>query len=89
MSVAVHAYSSNPNSRLVMINDRLLHEGAQVDPSLRLEEITPDGMIFSFKGYRFQLRAQASGGNADTQIAPANQQGSGSAPVERPTRKRD
>ncbi len=89
MSVAVHAYSSNPNSRLVMINDRLLHEGAQVDPSLRLEEITPDGMIFSFKEYRFHLGAQVSGGYADTQTAPANQQGLGSAPVERPTRKRD
>jgi general secretion pathway protein B len=61
MSVALHAYSSNPSGRLVVINDRLLHEGAQVGPSLRLEEITPDGMIFTFKEFRFHLGAHGSG----------------------------
>lgn len=61
MSVALHAYSSNPSGRLVVINDRLLHEGAQVGPSLRLEEITPDGLIFTFKEYRFHFGTHGPG----------------------------
>ncbi|MBI4291001.1 MAG: general secretion pathway protein GspB [Betaproteobacteria bacterium] len=53
MSIAVHAYSSNPKDRLVSINNRMLREGDSVQPGLGLEQITPDGMIFSYKGYRF------------------------------------
>lgn len=54
LAVQLHAYSSNPGERLVSINFRSLREGAYVTPDLRLERITPDGMIFSYKGYRFQ-----------------------------------
>jgi general secretion pathway protein B len=53
MSIAVHAYSSNPKDRLVSINNRMLREGDILQPGLGLEQITPDGMIFSYKGYRF------------------------------------
>lgn len=54
MSVQVHSYSEAPEQRLVGINDRLLKEGDAVAPGLRLEQITPDGMIFSYKKYRFR-----------------------------------
>ena len=54
MAIQLHAYSSTPPDRLVSINFRSLREGAYVTPDLRLEQITPDGMIFSYKGYRFQ-----------------------------------
>ena len=54
MSISVHAYSPRPNDRMVSINDRLLREGGTVPPGLTLNEITPDGMIFSYKGYRFR-----------------------------------
>lgn len=53
MSISVHAYSDEPQNRLVGINERTLREGGYVAPGLRLEQITPDGMIFSYKGYRF------------------------------------
>ena len=53
MSISVHAYSGKPDERLVGINGRLLHEGDEVAPGLKLEQITPDGMILSYKGYRF------------------------------------
>ena len=43
----------NPKDRLVGINDRMLREGDSVEPGLVLEQITPDGMILSYKGYRF------------------------------------
>jgi general secretion pathway protein B len=53
MKISVHAYSANPGGRLVGIDSRILREGDVVVPGLELEEITPDGMIFVYKGYRF------------------------------------
>ena len=66
MSIAVHAYSSQPKDRLVSINNRLLREGMSLAPGLTLEQITPDGMVFSYKGYRFSRRVHGSGGTAET-----------------------
>jgi general secretion pathway protein B len=54
MTISVHAYSPHSADRMVDINDRLLREGGTVPPGLKLDEITPDGMIFSYKGYRFK-----------------------------------
>lgn len=54
IAVQLHAYSNIPGERLVNINFRSLREGGYVTPDLRLEQITQDGMIFSYKGYRFQ-----------------------------------
>ncbi len=54
MTVQLHAYSSKPNERLASINSIRLREGESLMLGLRLEQITPDGMIFSYKGYRFQ-----------------------------------
>ncbi len=54
MSISVHAYSGKAADRLVGINGRLLHEGDSVAPGLALEQITPDGMILSYKGYSFR-----------------------------------
>jgi len=58
MSIMVHAYSDDPAKRLVGINNHLLHEGEEVAPGLKLEQITLDGMILSFKGYRFRRGAR-------------------------------
>jgi len=58
MSVGVHAYSSKPRDRLVSINNKLLREGDQMATDLKLEQITPDGMIFSFRDYRFRRGVQ-------------------------------
>ncbi|HWI15664.1 MAG TPA: general secretion pathway protein GspB [Burkholderiales bacterium] len=54
MTVTVHAYSATPKDRLVGVNDKLLREGDSLAPDLVLERITPDGMIFTYKGTRFQ-----------------------------------
>ena len=54
MTIQLHAYSGNPSERLVSINSRMLREGGSLTPDLRLEQITPDGMIFNYKGYRFR-----------------------------------
>jgi general secretion pathway protein B len=54
LTISVHAYSGKPADRLVGINNRLLHEGEYVADGLKLEQITPDGMILGYKGYRFR-----------------------------------
>jgi len=54
MTVQFHSYSSKPDERLVYINSIRMREDETVMPGLMLEQITPDGMIFSYKGYRFK-----------------------------------
>jgi general secretion pathway protein B len=54
MTISVHAYSSNPGARLLGMGNRILREGDFVAPGLQLEEITPEGMILRYKGYRFR-----------------------------------
>jgi general secretion pathway protein B len=53
LPILFHLYSSNPKDRRVGVNDRILREGDSVEPGLVLEQITPEGMIFTYKGYRF------------------------------------
>ena len=54
LQISAHAYSPIPKDRLIGINDRVLREGEHAAPGLLLEQITPDGMILSYKGYRFR-----------------------------------
>ncbi len=53
ITVSAHFYDSNPASRVVSINGRVMHEGGTVIAGLTVERITPDGVIFSYQGYRF------------------------------------
>jgi general secretion pathway protein B len=52
--ILIHAYSDTPKSRFILINDRKWHEEDYPAAGLKLEQITPDGVIFSYKGYRFR-----------------------------------
>jgi general secretion pathway protein B len=54
MTVSVHAYSPRPSDRMVGINNRMLREGEFVAPGLKLEQITPEGMVLGYKGYSFR-----------------------------------
>jgi general secretion pathway protein B len=54
MSISFHFYSASSRERRVMINDAMLRQGDSIAPGLRLEQITPDGVILGYKGYRFQ-----------------------------------
>jgi hypothetical protein len=38
---------------IAIINDRLMKEGDEVSPGLRVEKIKDDSVIFSYKGYVF------------------------------------
>lgn len=54
MTIQMHAYSGKPGERMVSINSRMLREGGYLNSDLRLEQVTPDGMVFSYKGYLFR-----------------------------------
>ncbi|MCD6526851.1 MAG: general secretion pathway protein GspB [Desulfuromonas sp.] len=52
MHMSVHAYNANANS-LIRLNGKIMRQSSFLDGRYRLEEITPDGAIFSYQGYRF------------------------------------
>lgn len=51
--VSAHVYSTNPLQRSIVINNNFLEEGEYVMDGLVLEEITPDGAILLYQGFRF------------------------------------
>lgn len=53
MQFSAHVYSSNPAQRSIVINNQFMEEGDTVTNGLMLSEITRDGAIFEFEGYRF------------------------------------
>jgi hypothetical protein len=54
--ITSHLYRGN--SRLVNINGRIMSQGVTMDDGLFLEEITQEGVILSFRGHRFRVRAE-------------------------------
>lgn len=53
--VSGHVWSEEPALRLLSVDDRLLHEGGEAAPGVRLQEITPAGAVFVFKGWHFRV----------------------------------
>jgi general secretion pathway protein B len=39
---------------MVIVNDKLVREGDEVAPGLKLEQILHDSLVFNYKGYRFK-----------------------------------
>jgi general secretion pathway protein B len=54
-SISALMYASSPASRMVRINDQMLHEGQELSAGLKLVEITKDGVIFRIQKYRFYV----------------------------------
>jgi hypothetical protein len=53
MSVSMLVYSRKPEERWININGAKRREGQEISSGLKVEEITPDGAIFSYMGQRF------------------------------------
>lgn len=53
ISVSMLVYSKQPGNRFIYINGSKKREGDEISPGLKLEQITPDGAIFSYQGRRF------------------------------------
>jgi general secretion pathway protein B len=51
--ISAHVYSTNPQQRSIVINDKFIEEGEYVIDDLVLKEITADGAIFDYQGTRF------------------------------------
>jgi len=50
---SVLVYANNPGDRFVLINGRRLGEGDSSQPGLVIQEIRRDGVVFSYRLYRF------------------------------------
>lgn len=55
INVSVHVFAEQPASRWVLVNGRRAHEGQEIAAGLKLERITPDGMVLQFRGQRFAI----------------------------------
>jgi general secretion pathway protein B len=53
--VSGHAYTPEPQTRVVRINEKILQEGQNLSPGLKVEEIVQGGIIMSYEGYRFRI----------------------------------
>lgn len=53
-----HVYSPKPDQRFVFLNMVKLHEGEALPQGVRVDAITPDGVILSYQGTRFVLQHQ-------------------------------
>jgi general secretion pathway protein B len=55
LRVDLHVYAAKPEERFVLINMHRLHEGEVLPEGVRVESITPDGVIVSYQGAKFIL----------------------------------
>jgi len=53
--VSCHAYGPDAQTRVVRINEKILQEGQDLSPGLKVEEIVPDGIVLSYGGYLFHI----------------------------------
>ena len=55
MSFAGHVYSSSPSNRSIIINNHAMSEGDSIMEGLNVEQITSNGVVFSFQGELFKM----------------------------------
>jgi general secretion pathway protein B len=55
IAITGSVYSDNPAQRLLLVNNLVLAQGAQVASDLTLEEIQRRSSVFNFKGTRFRV----------------------------------
>jgi|HubBroStandDraft_4_1064222.scaffolds.fasta_scaffold46696_2 general secretion pathway protein B len=55
LRVDLHVYAAKPEERFVLINMHRLHEGETLPEGVRVESITPEGVVVSYQGAKFIL----------------------------------
>ncbi|GAB3554197.1 hypothetical protein GCM10027343_41900 [Noviherbaspirillum agri] len=50
-----YIYSGNRADRSILVNNRLLREGEEIEPGLVLEQMMAKGMVLSYRGHRFRV----------------------------------
>jgi len=53
-TVSGHVWSEEPALRLLTVQDRIVREGGEAAPGVRLEEVTQTGAVFTIRGWRFR-----------------------------------
>lgn len=53
ISLSFLVYSDKPSERRVTINGKVLREGDEVSEGLKLEQITQEGAVLSYRGFQF------------------------------------
>ena len=51
----LHVYAATPQDRFALINMKKMHEGDSTPEGVRVESITPDGVVMSKDGAKFLL----------------------------------
>ncbi len=54
--ISFHSYYYKPSRRLVSINGRIFREGEELKEGLKLEKITPGGIVLSYKDVPFRVK---------------------------------
>jgi general secretion pathway protein B len=55
MTFSFHVYSTNPQQRTIIINNRRMREGEEISAGVQLQEITEDGVILGYQQYRVHI----------------------------------
>lgn len=53
--ISGHAYSPEPRFRVARVNNKIVQEGEALSQGLKVDEIVPGGVIFTYQGYRFRV----------------------------------
>jgi general secretion pathway protein B len=56
LKLSGHIYSPEPSLRLIMISDRVVHEGDPIQTELLLDEIDQDGVVIRHDQARFRIK---------------------------------
>lgn len=54
LEVSGYAYAGDSGRRMVVVNDRLVHEGDEAAAGVTLLSAAQDGVVFEFQGHRFR-----------------------------------
>ena len=56
LRMSLHAYNrDDATASMVQLNDRMMHEKEMVNANISLEQITAEGVVLRYDGYRFLL----------------------------------
>ncbi len=58
LNLDLHVYGTSPSDRFVFINNRRYLEGGSTPEGVRVERITPDGVVLGWRGMQFLLPRQ-------------------------------
>ena len=55
LAITGSVYSSNPDKRLLLVNNQVLAQGSLAAPEVTLEQIQAKSSVFSYRGTRFRV----------------------------------